>query len=151
MRQIFFVQIGGFDVHGSEFHPQNNANWNKISEAVYDFQNAMTGIGAANQVTLFSASDFGRTLDSNGLGSDHGWGAHHFVVGGAVNGGQMYGTFPTVALSGSDNVGRGSLLPTTSTDQYHATLAAWFGLTASDVATVLPNLTSFSPASLGFV
>lgn len=151
VRQIFFVQVGGFDVHGSEFHPQNNSNWNKISEAVYDFYNAMVGIGASNQVTLFSASDFGRTLDSNGLGSDHGWGGHHFVVGGAVNGGQMYGTFPTVALGSNDDIGRGSLLPTTATDQYHATLAKWFGLTDADVATVLPHLTSFSPANLGFV
>lgn len=151
MRQIFFVQIGGFDVHGSEFHPQNNANWNKISEAVYDFHQAMVGINAANQVTLFSASDFGRTLNSNGLGSDHGWGGHQFVVGGAVNGGQMVGTFPNVALGSSDDIGRGSLLPTVSTDQLHATLAKWFGLSDSDVATVLPNLTSFSPANLGFV
>jgi uncharacterized protein (DUF1501 family) len=151
VRQIFFVQIGGFDVHGSEFHPQNNTNWNKVSEAVYDFYQALVGINAANQVTLFSASDFGRTLDSNGRGSDHGWGAHHFVVGGAVNGGQIYGTFPTVALGSNDDIGRGGLLPTVSTDQFHATLAKWFGLTDSDVATVLPNLTSFSPATLGFV
>lgn len=150
-RQIFFVQIGGFDVHGAEFHPQNNTNWNRISEAVYDFQNAMTAIGSAEQVTLFSASDFGRTLDSNGLGSDHGWGGHHFVVGGAVNGGQMYGTFPSVSLGSNDDIGRGSLLPTTSTDQYHATLAKWFGLTDPEIAAILPNLSNFSPASLQFV
>ncbi|MEO6565237.1 MAG: DUF1501 domain-containing protein [Casimicrobiaceae bacterium] len=150
-RQIFFVQIGGFDVHGNEFHPQNNTNWSKISEAVYDFHQAMAGIGAEDQVTLFSASDFGRTLDSNGLGTDHGWGGHHFVSGGAVNGGQIYGTFPTVALGGNDDIGRGSLLPTTSTDQFHATLARWFGLTDPQIATVLPNLYRFSPATLGFV
>ncbi len=151
VRQIFFVQIGGFDVHGTEFHPQNNANWNKISEAAYDFYQAMIGINAANQVTLFSASEFGRTLNSNGNGSDHGWGAHQFALGGAVNGGQMYGTFPTVALGSSDDIGRGSLLPTVSTDQFHATLAKWFGLSDSELALVLPNLTSFSPATLGFV
>ena len=151
VRQIFFVQIGGFDVHGTEFHPQNNANWNRISEAAYDFYQAMAGINAANQVTLFSASEFGRTLDSNGNGSDHGWGAHQFAVGGAVNGGQVYGTFPNVALGGIDDIGRGSLLPTVSTDQFHATLAKWFGLSDSELALVLPNLTSFSPATLGFV
>jgi uncharacterized protein (DUF1501 family) len=151
VRQIFFVQIGGFDVHGTEFHAQNNANWNKISEAVYDFYQAMVGIGAQSQVTLFSASDFGRTLDSNGLGTDHGWGGHHFVAGGAVNGGQMYGTFPVVNLGSNDDIGRGSLLPTTSTDQFHATLAKWFGLSDSQVATILPNLGAFSPGSLGFV
>ena len=111
----------------------------------------MVGIGAQNQVTLFSASDFGRTLDSNGTGSDHGWGAHHFVTGGAVSGGQMYGTFPNVNLLSSDDIGRGSLLPTTSTDQYHATLAKWFGLSDSDIATILPNLSAFSPGTLGFV
>jgi uncharacterized protein (DUF1501 family) len=148
VRQIFFVQIGGFDVHGTEFHPQNNSNWNKISEAAYDFYQAMATIGATNQVTLFSMSDFGRTLDSNGDGSDHGWGGHHFVVGGAVKGGTMVGTFPTVALGSNDDIGRGSLLPTTSTDQFHATLGKWFGLTDSDVATVLPNLAAFSPTSL---
>jgi uncharacterized protein (DUF1501 family) len=151
VRQIFFVQIGGFDVHGTEFHPQNNANWIKISEAVYDFYQKMTAIGAGGQVTLFSASEFGRTLDSNGNGSDHGWGAHQFVVGGAVNGGAMYGTFPTVALAGPDDIGRGSLLPTTSTHQFHATLAKWFGLTDSDVLTVLPTLGSFSPTYLNFL
>ena len=148
VRQIFFVQIGGFDVHGAEFHPQNNTNWNRISEAVYDFYNAMVGIGAANQVTLFSASDFGRTLDSNGLGTDHGWGGHHFVVGGAVGQSQLRGTFPTVALGTSDDIGRGALLPTTSTYQYHAALAKWFGLSDSDIATVLPNLSNFSPTGL---
>ncbi|MEP6702925.1 MAG: DUF1501 domain-containing protein [Betaproteobacteria bacterium] len=150
-RQIFFVQIGGFDVHGTEFHPQNNTNWNKISEAVRDFYQKMVDIGADQKVTLFSASDFGRTLDSNGLGSDHGWGAHHFVVGGAVNGGNMYGTFPTVALGSNDDIGRGSLLPTTSTDQFHATLAKWFGLTDSQVLSVLPNLGAFSPTYLDFL
>jgi uncharacterized protein (DUF1501 family) len=151
VRQIFFVQVGGFDVHGTEFHPQNNANWNKISEAVYDFYQKMTAIGAQDQVTLFSMSDFGRTLDSNGDGSDHGWGGHHFVVGGqSIHGGAMYGTFPIVALGSNDDIGRGSLLPTTATDQYHATLAKWFGLSDSDIATVLPNLGAFSTPYLGF-
>ena len=150
-RQIFFVQIGGFDVHGSEFHPQNNANWNHISEAVYDFYHAMTTINAASQVTLFSASDFGRTLDTNSSGTDHGWGGHHFVTGGAVAGQQMYGTFPVVAKGTPTDVTRGILLPTTSTDQYYATLAKWFGLSDSDIATVLPNLAAFSPANLGFI
>ena len=151
VRQIFFVQIGGFDTHGSEFHPQNNANWNKISEAVYDFQQAMNGINAANQVTLFSASDFGRTLDSNGGGTDHGWGGHHFVAGGAVHGGDLYGTFPTVALGTSTDINRGALLPTTSIDQFHGTLATWFGVSNSDLATVVPNLSNFTTKNLGFV
>jgi uncharacterized protein (DUF1501 family) len=152
VRQIFFVQLGGFDQHGSTFHPQNNVNWLKITEAVYDFYQAMVAIGAQNQVTLFSASEFGRTLNSNDGGSDHGWGGHHFVVGGAVNGGQMYGTFPSVALNSSDDIGRGSLLPTTSTDQFHATLAKWFDVSDSDIAsTVVPGIGNFSPTYLGFI
>ena len=150
-RQIFYVQIGGFDVHGNEFHPQSNTNWNRISEAVYDFYQALSAINAQNQVTLFSASDFGRTLDSNGGGTDHGWGGHHFVVGGMVKGGDVYGTFPTVALNTTTDINRGSLLPTTSVDQYHATLAKWFGVADSDIPTVIPNIAAFSPGNLGFM
>ena len=150
-RQVFFVQIGGFDTHGAEFHPQNNINWNRISEAVFDFYRALTAINATNQVTLFSASDFGRTLDSNGGGTDHGWGAHHFVMGGAVHGGDVYGAFPTVALGTATDINRGALLPTTSVDQYHATLAKWFGVADSDMSTVIPNLGAFSPGTMGFV
>ena len=150
-RQVFYVQIGGFDVHGNEFHPQNNTNFSRISEAVYDFYQALAAINAQDQVTLFSASDFGRTLDSNGGGTDHGWGGHYFAVGGAVKGGDVYGTMPTVALGTSTDVDRGRLLPTTSVDQYHATLAKWFGVSDSELATVVPNLANFTVKNLGFM
>lgn len=109
---------------------------------------------------MFTASDFGRTLTSNGDGSDHGWGSHHFVIGGAVKGGELYGSFPRIALGTPEDIGQGRLLPTTAVDQYAATLASWYGVSASDLTTVLPNLGNFSvrrpriplrgPSSKGF-
>jgi uncharacterized protein (DUF1501 family) len=111
----------------------------------------MVSIGLGDQVTSFTASDFGRSLDSNGDGSDHGWGSHQFVVGGAVRGGNVYGTFPDVALGTSTDVGRGALLPTTSLDQYAATLAQWFGVGAGDLGYVSPNLSRFSIKNMGFM
>ena len=102
-------------------------------------------------MTAFTASDFGRTLDSNGEGSDHGWGSHHFVVGGAVKGGELYGTWPETVLRGPNDVGRGNLLPTTSVNQYAATLATWFGIADTQMADVLPNAANFPQANLGFM
>ena len=102
-------------------------------------------------MTAFTASDFGRTLSSNGDGSDHGWGSHHFVVGGAVNGKRYYGTAPAVAVGGPDDVGQGRLLPSTSVDQYGATLASWLGVSDSFLPTVTPNIGNFSTRNLGFV
>ena len=129
------------------------------------FYNATVELGVANKVTAFTASDFGRTLQSNGDGSDHGWGSHHFVVGGAVNGKAFYGTAPpmsvgsTTAATDQWHVGQGRLLPTTSVDQYAATLAKWFGVADNEMSNILPNLKHFGtaasrpdyPSNLGFM
>ena len=104
-----------------------------------------------NQVTLFTASDFGRTFTSNGDGTDHGWGSHHFIVGGAVRGKNIYGDYPVTGLKHSQDVGSGSLLPQFSVDQYGATLANWFGLSATQINDVFPNITNFTQRNLGFM
>ena len=122
-----------------------------ISQSLNAFNNALTQIGAQNQVTTFTASDFGRTYNTNGDGSDHGWGSHHFVVGGAVRGGELYGRMPALSINGPDDTGLGRWIPTTSVDQYAATLATWFGVSATDLPVVLPNIGRFSRANLGFL
>lgn len=147
-RQVFMVGMGGFDLH--DFLPtQHPALLQKLSTAMKEFDDAMTSLGKGPQVTAFTASDFGRTLSSNGDGSDHGWGSHHFVMGGAVNGGQFLGTAPEIGLSHNQQVGSGRLLPSTSIDQMGAELAAWFGVSATDVKTVLPNARNFDLYKLG--
>ena len=108
-------------------------------------------MGADNQVTTFTASDFGRTYNTNGDGSDHGWGSHHFVVGGAVNGGEIYGRMPAFAINGPDDTGRGRWIPSTSVDEYSATLAKWFGVSGTDLPVVLPNIGRFAKPDLGFM
>ncbi len=149
-RQVFFVSLGGFDNHNSlmQDHPNLLA---RVDAALSAFYAATVELGVANQVTTFTASDFGRTLSSNADGSDHGWGGHHFVMGGAVNGGRYYGTAPRVSIQSDDQVGQGRLLPTTSVDQFAATLARWFGCSASELPGILPNIGNFPSASLGFV
>ncbi len=112
---------------------------------------ALQGADLRNQVTLFTASDFGRTFTSNGDGTDHGWGSHHFVVGGAVKGRDIYGSMPVTGLGHSLDVGSGALLPTISVDQYGATLASWFGVSAAQMADVFPNIGNFSTRNLGFM
>ena len=150
-RQVFFVSLGGFDNHDglATVHPGLLTG---VAGAMSAFYNATVELGVANQVTAFTASDFGRTLTAND-GSDHGWGSMHFMLGGAVNGGQYYGTAPVVANNGPDDVGQGRLLPTTSVDQYAATLGKWFGISDADLLTVLPNLANWnaSQRTLGFV
>jgi uncharacterized protein (DUF1501 family) len=149
-RQIFFCQLGGWDTHGSQFSPHGNL-LRSVSRNVKALYDMLEALGIANQVTLFTASDFGRTYQTNGLGSDHGWGTHTMVVGGAVQGGRMYGQFPELVIGGSSDVTRGSWIPTTSVDEYAATIARWFGVTESNLDVVFPNLYRFSNRNLGFL
>ena len=149
-RQVFFVSLSGFDTHDSllAVHP---GLMTKVGSALSAFYQATVDLGVANQVTTFTASDFGRTLVSNNDGSDHGWGSHHFVMGGSVVGQSFVGTPPVLANGGPDDVGQGRLLPTISVDQYAATLAKWFGVSATDMSTVLPNIGNYSITDLGFL
>ena len=149
-RQVFFCSLGGYDTHGDQLADQASL-FTELSQAMSAFHAATVELGVEPQVTTFTSSDFGRTLPSNGAGSDHGWGSHHFVLGGAVNGGDLYGTFPTLAVNGPDDTGEGRWIPTTSVDEYAATLASWFGVAASDLSTVLPNIGRFGSPNLGFM
>jgi len=149
-RQVFFVQLGGFDHHDRLVTDHAN-RMALVNEGLTQFQLAMAELGTADLVTTFTASDFGRTLSSNGDGTDHGWGGHHFVIGGAVQGGRYYGTAPRVSLISDDQVGQGRLLPSTSVDQYAATLARWFGVSATEMPSVFPNIGNFASADLGFL
>ena len=149
-RQIFHVSIGGFDQHSGLING-HGGRMTELANAMSAFHQATVSLGIADSVTAFTASDFGRTLDSNGEGSDHGWGSHHFVVGGAVKGGELYGIWPETVLRGPNDVGRGNLLPTTSVNQYAATLATWFGIADTQMADVLPNAANFPQPNLGFM
>lgn len=140
-RQTFFVYYGGWDMHSS-IDANHPGMLSTVSVAVNEFHSAMGELGLQNQVTLFTASDFARTLVSNGNGTDHAWGGNQFVVGGAVNGGH-FGTYPDLALGSALDTGRGRLIPTTSVDQYFAELALWMGVSQSNLSLVLPNLTRF--------
>ena len=149
-RQVFMVSLGGFDTH--DFLPQNHpVLLGHVAEALKSFYDATKELGIDDKVTAFTASDFGRTLASNGDGSDHGWGSHHFVLGGAVNGKKYYGMAPAIAVNGADDVGQGRLLPTTSVDQFAATLASWFGVSGSELKLVVPNIVNYTTQNLGFV
>jgi uncharacterized protein (DUF1501 family) len=163
-RQVFFVSLGGFDTH--DLQNRNHADlMARVNHALRYFDTtlgSLNGLNARPFVTTFTASDFGRTFTSNGDGTDHGWGAHHFVMGGAVKGGDLYGAFPVLATKNTNNnnfdgspdqLGNGSLLPATSVDQLGATLATWFGLSATQVGDVFPNLANFDAPrrNLGFM
>ncbi len=147
-RQIFFCSVGGYDTHGDQLLGQANLLV-ELSQALNAFYAATVELGVAQDVTTFTASDFGRTFTSNGSGSDHGWGSHQFVLGGAVQGGRLYGTFPTLAVNGPDDTGQGRWIPTTSVDEFSANLATWFGVSASDLPSVLPNIGRFAHPDLG--
>ncbi len=149
-RQIFFVGFGGWDTHGAQ-NARHPALLSTLSQAMGAFYRATDYLGLANQVTTFTAADFGRTLTSNGDGSDHGWGGHQLVMGGAVNGNRIYGQMPEYRIEGSADSGRGRIIPTTSVDQFGATLARWYGLSESDLADVFPNLSAFESSNLGFL
>ena len=151
-RQIFFLQLGSFDTHGDQLNRQQ-ALFADLSPALKAFYDATVALGVAGQVTTFSLSDFGRTLQpASGGGTDHAWGSHHFIIGDAVQGGAFYGEYPQLVLGGpSDAESEGRWLPTTAVDQYGATLASWFGVAPADLGVVFPNLAKFAPANLGFM
>jgi uncharacterized protein (DUF1501 family) len=149
-RQVFFARVGGWDLHDAQLtaHADLLGNVSRCLRAFYD---ATVELGVAQNVTTFTASDFGRTYNTNGDGSDHGWGSHHLIVGGAVRGGDLYGRMPELAIGGPDDTGRGRWIPTTSVDEYAATLARWFGVSATDLPVVLPNIGRFARPDLGFM
>jgi uncharacterized protein (DUF1501 family) len=148
-KQCFFCAIGGFDTHGDDQLYRQSALLGEISAAVTAFYAATLELGVANQVTTFSASDFSRTYASNGQGSDHGWGGHHFVVGGAVRGGRILGRMPDLTVGGPDDSGgQGNWIPTTASEVYAANLGAWFGADDALTAQVFPQARYFD-ANLG--
>jgi uncharacterized protein (DUF1501 family) len=161
-RQIFFCQIGGYDLHTGQTDYSNNdpnnvligAHTNllaELSQSMLAFQRAMEQLGLSDSVTSFTASDFGRTFPSNGEGSDHGWGSHHLILGGAVNGQRTYGQFPALTINGPNDTSTGRWIPTTAIDQYFATLATWFGVDSGNLSTVFPNIGRFATPNLGFI
>jgi len=151
-RQIFFCSLGGFDTHAGELEAHNTL-YPQLSQAIAAFYAATQELGVAQSVTTFTESDFSRTFQPTTTdGSDHAWGSHHMVIGGAVQGGQIYGQFPTFELGGpNDTDTRGRWIPTLSIDQYGATLSSWFGIPASALSTVYPNLTNFGSQNIGFL
>lgn len=149
-RQIFFVSLDGFDTHTDQLNRQR-ALLADLGQALAGFQAAIDAQGASEQVTTFTASDFGRALTPNGSGTDHGWGSHLLVMGGAVRRGSSFGAEPSLTLDGDDDIGQGRLLPAVSVDQVGATLARWMGVQDSDMPTVFPNITEFSNRNLGFL
>jgi uncharacterized protein (DUF1501 family) len=149
-RQVFMVSMGGFDTHDN-LATTHASLMTQLGSAMAGFQTAMDQIGKSNMVTAFTASDFGRTITSNGDGSDHAWGAHHFVMGGAVKGKAFYGTAPSAIAGGIEDVGQGRYIPSTSVDQYAATLARWFGVADSELAQVAPSIGNFTTRNIGFV
>ena len=154
-RQTFFVQVGGWD-HHDEVLDNQAGMLPAISRGLGEFRDALVELGVYSDVTTFTTSDFGRTLTSNGKGSDHGWGGHHVAMGGSVAGGQIIGSYPLLSTTSPLDVGRGIYIPTTSVDEYFAELALWFGVPASDLELVLPNVRGFyAPGSperpLGFL
>jgi uncharacterized protein (DUF1501 family) len=161
-RQIFFCSLGGFDTHGNQGQETGTQATllKTVSDAIGAFYDATVELGVASQVTTFTMSDFSRTFkpagSGAGVGSDHAWGSHQFVMGDSVNGGDFYGRFPTLALNGPDDTdeggnARGRWIPTTSVDQFASTLATWFGVSSSDLALVFPNIGKFDVTDLGFM
>jgi uncharacterized protein (DUF1501 family) len=159
-RQVFFVSVGNYDTHGTQLTDQNS-NLGELSDALAALHAATVEMGIEDGVTAFTASDFGRSLAINNDGTDHGWGGHHFVVGGAVRGQRFYGTMPKLTQydesqpgnGNPDDTGYGQIIPTTAVDQYSATLARWFGVDAGGIADIFPNVGRFGDGTgnLGFM
>jgi len=149
-RQIFFVNMRGFDVHDNQSKEMPGL-FSELTGAMQFFQSAMEDLGQSENVTTFAASDFGRSLSGNGDGTDHGWGNHLMVMGGSVKGGDIYGTLPRLAVNGPDSVSNGRVLPTTSAAQYAGTLLNWMGLNESQLNQTLPTLNNFAARDLGFM
>lgn len=149
-RQVYYVDIDGFDFHDTLVTRQAD-RLTELNNAIAAFYNYLQESGLWSQTVVFTASDFGRALQSNGQGADHGWGSHQFMFGGPVRGKRIYGKWPTVALLGAEDAGQGRLIPTTSLDQYAATLATWLGVSSTDIKTVLPNIGNFASSNLGFL
>ncbi len=149
-RQTFVVELGGWDTHDNQ-----NADLpdllNQLDEAMTAFNAALNHLSMSNSVTTFTQSEFSRTLNSNGNGTDHGWGSHQLVMGGAVLGGQIYGELPNLVLDGPQDIDRGRIIPTLAVEQYAATLSRWFGVPSGDLTTVFPNLGNFSQQTLNFL
>ncbi|MEC8330020.1 MAG: DUF1501 domain-containing protein [Verrucomicrobiota bacterium] len=145
-RQIFFVERGGWDHHNELLAPQSDL-FTEINDAIEIFWSEVVNLGLENNVVLYTASDFGRTLTSNGSGSDHAWGGNHFIISGSVAGGEIYGSYPALA-GGSNDLGRGRILPSTSVDAYMGELASWYGVPSSEISTVIPNINNFNFANL---
>lgn len=171
-RQVFFIQVGGYDLHTGQTDNAGNTTTNnakviigaqaslfaELSQSINALNSAINQIGLQygdaafpQRVTAFTSSDFGRTLPSNSLGSDHGWGSHHLVFGGAVQGQRTYGTFPALVVGGPDDTSTGRWIPTTAVDQFAATMASWFGVDSTNMSTVFPNLGRFATSNLGFL
>ena len=171
-RQVFFIQVGGYDLHTGQTNNAGSTTTNnaqviigaqaslfaELSQSINALNNAMIQIGSTygdpaftQRVTAFTSSDFGRTLPCNTQGSDHGWGSHHLVFGGAVQGQRTYGTFPSLIVGGPDDTSTGRWIPTTSVDQFAATMASWFGVSSTNISTVFPNLGRFNTPNLGFL
>ncbi len=149
-RQVFLVAMGGFDTHDNQNTDQPRL-FGTLASALAAFQSALTELGVADSVVTFTQSDFGRTLTSNGDGTDHAWGSHQLVLGAPVRGRQIYGSMPRLEIGGPDDIGGGRMVPTLSVDQYAATLLRWFGLTPPQIDAVAPNLRNFPTRDLGFV
>lgn len=150
--QVFFCGLGGFDTHSDQIGSHQD-RLNEVAQAMRAFYDATVALGVADQVTTFTVSEFGRTFRSrSNAGTDHAWGGHQFIMGGAVKGGTSYGRYPTLVCAGSDDAADdGVWIPTTSLEQYGATLARWFGVSAADQHYVFPNLANFASQDLGFM
>ena len=150
-RQIFFVSMGGFDTHTSQL-PTHDKLLQTLSQGLGAFYNATLEMGVDQSVTAFTNSEFGRSLQPNNAGTDHAWGGHAIIVGGSVHGGTMYGTYPLLAFGGPDDATtHGLMIPTTSVEQYGATLAKWFGVPPGSIPSIFPTVSNFSTADLSFL